>query len=157
MLFSKQLEDSQASASELIVRVSNLVARATRLQHDRKCALIDAGLNIKGDLATDSDVQIDGEINGNVTCAHLTVGKDGVVNGDIEALEVVVRGSVKGAIRASRVMLLESANVAGNIFYDSMSMEEGADFRGASNKGKDETTTVQVAEMLRVVEDLKAV
>ena len=156
MLFNKQPEDSQANTSELIARVGNLVARVTRLQHDRKCAFIDGGLNIKGDLVTDSDVQVDGEINGNVTCAHLTVGKDGAVNGDIEAQEVVVRGRVNGAIRASRVMLLESAHVAGNIFYDRMSMEDGADFRGTSNNGKKEPTTMQ-AETLRLVADLKAI
>ena len=157
MLFNKQLEDNEPSTSELIARVGNFVARATRPQHDRKCAIIDAGLNINGDLETDTDVQVDGQINGNVSCAHLTVGKDGTVNGDIEAQEVLVRGSVKGAIRAGRVMLMESAYVTGDIFYDRMSMEEGANFRGASNNGKDETTAVQVAEMLRVADDLKAI
>jgi cytoskeletal protein CcmA (bactofilin family) len=40
---------------------------------------------------------------------------------------------VKGAIRATRVMLMEGADVAGDIFYDRMSMEEGAHFVGASN------------------------
>src|SRR6476661_4503877 len=74
------------------------------------CAIIDAGLHIQGDLATDRDVQVDGHVNGNVSCARL----------------------VKGAIRATRVMLMEGADVAGDIFYGSMSMEEGAHFIGAS-------------------------
>src|SRR6059058_214930 len=65
------------------------------------CAIIDAGLHIEGDLATDRDVQVDGHINGNVSCARLTIGKDGEITGDI--------------------------------FYDRMSMEEGARFVGASN------------------------
>ena len=99
------------------------------------CALIDAGLNIVGDLATDRDVQVDGCINGNVSCARLTIGKDGAITGDIMAKEIVVRGKVKGTIRATRVMLMEGADVAGDIFYDKMSMEEGANFIGASNAG----------------------
>ena len=73
------------------------------------CAIIDASVNIEGDLTTDGDVQIDGHINGNVNCARLTVGKDGILSGDITAKEVVVRGTVTGTIRATRVMLLESA------------------------------------------------
>jgi cytoskeletal protein CcmA (bactofilin family) len=97
------------------------------------CAIIDVGLNIKGDLVTERDVQVDGLINGNVSCARLTIGTDGAIRGDIKAKEVVVRGKVKGAIRATRVMLMESADVAGDIFYDRMSMEEGAHFVGASN------------------------
>jgi cytoskeletal protein CcmA (bactofilin family) len=97
------------------------------------CAIIDAGLNIVGDLATDRDVQVDGHINGNVSCARLTIGTDGAIRGDIKAKEVVVRGKVKGAIRATRVKLMESADVAGDISYDRMSMEEGAHFVGSSN------------------------
>ena len=81
----------------------------------------------------DRDVQVDGHINGNVSCARLTIGKDGEITGDIKAKEIVVRGKVKGAIRAIRVMLMEGADVAGDIFYDRMSMEEGARFVGASN------------------------
>ena len=96
------------------------------------CAVIDASLHIEGDLATDRDVQIDGHVNGNVSCARLTIGKDGAITGDIKAKEIVVRGKVKGTIRASRVMLMEGADVAGDIFYDRMSMEEGAHFIGAS-------------------------
>ena len=99
------------------------------------CAIIDVGLNIAGDLVTERDVQVDGLINGNVSCARLTIGTDGAIRGDIKANEVVVRGKVKGAIRATRVMLMESADVAGDIFYDRMSMEEGAHFVGASNAG----------------------
>jgi cytoskeletal protein CcmA (bactofilin family) len=148
MLFNRQVEDNEASTSELISRVGNLVARATGFQSDRKCALIDACLNIKGDLETDSDVLVDGQIDGNVRCAHLTVGKDGAVNGDIDAREVLVRGSVKGAIRADRVMLMGSALVAGDISYESMSIEEGASFRGASNRGKDESRSDSMLAIL---------
>ena len=97
------------------------------------CAIIDVGLNITGDLVTERDVQVDGLINGNVSCARLTIGTDGAIRGDIKAKEVVVRGKVKGTIRATRVMLMEGADVAGDIFYDRMSMEEGAHFVGASN------------------------
>src|SRR5947208_1297384 len=53
-------------------------------------------LHIQGDLATDRDVQVDGHINGNVSCARLTIGKDGAIAGDIKAKEIVVRGKVKG-------------------------------------------------------------
>jgi cytoskeletal protein CcmA (bactofilin family) len=99
------------------------------------CAIIDAGLHIEGDLATDRDVQVDGHINGNVSCARLTIGKDGAITGDIKAKEIVVRGKVKGTIRATRVMLMEGADVAGDIYYDRMSMEEGAHFVGSSYAG----------------------
>jgi cytoskeletal protein CcmA (bactofilin family) len=103
------------------------------------CAVIDASLCIKGDLETHGDVEVDGHIKGNVSCASLTIGKDGEITGDIKAKEIVVRGKVKGTIHAARVRLMEGADVAGDIYYDKMSMEEGAHFVGASNAVASET------------------
>jgi len=101
-------------------------------------ALINSGLSVKGDLETDGELHIDGHIVGNVSCGHLVIGKEGAVLGDIKADEVVVCGKTEGVIRARRVMLQESARVVGDIFYERMSMEEGAQFIGASNQGRDE-------------------
>ena len=138
-------------------RVGNFVARTTRTRDDRsKCAIIDEEVNIKGDLETDGDVQVEGQINGNLSCANLTVGNNGTVNGDIKAQEVVIRGKVNGAIRANRVMLLQGSCVRGDISYDTITMEEGAAFNGMCNNGKDETTADQVAEMQRAVARLQA-
>ena len=97
-------------------------------------AVINAGLHIKGDLETDGEVQIDGQVTGKVSCAHLMVGTDGAIIGDVDAKEVVIRGKVNGTIRTARLALLETAHVVGDIFYATMSMEEGANFVGASNK-----------------------
>jgi cytoskeletal protein CcmA (bactofilin family) len=118
-------------------------------------AIIDAGLNIKGDLQTDGEVQVDGQITGDISCAHLTVGKDGAILGDIKASEVVVRGTVRGVIRATRVILQESAHVEGDIFHDRIAIEEGARFVGASNNEKDEVAA-HVRKLQQVAADASA-
>ena len=159
MIFNKKSEEAygpiitpkRAAASEggsadpLQRKPSGLPARA----------IIDAGLNIKGDLQTDGEVQVDGQINGDISCAHLTVGKDGAILGDIKANEVVVRGTVRGVIRATRVILQESAHVEGDIFHDRIAIEEGARFVGASNNEKDEVAA-HVRKLQQVAADASA-
>lgn len=93
-------------------------------------ALIDACLNINGDLETEGEVQVDGRINGNIRCAHLTVGRDATIIGDITADEVVVRGKVTGVIRGNRVILQDGAHVESEIFQSKLTIEEGACFKG---------------------------
>ena len=95
-------------------------------------AVIDAGIEILGCLQTDGEVQIDGQIKGDVRCTHLTVGKTGTVIGDISGKEVVVRGKVKGAIRAERVIIQDGAHVESDICHDKLAVEEGAYFKGTS-------------------------
>jgi cytoskeletal protein CcmA (bactofilin family) len=118
-------------------------------------ALIDAGLNIKGNLQTDGEVQVDGQITGDINCAHLTIGKDGAIFGDITANEVVVRGKVTGTMRATRVILQESARVEGDIFHDRLAIEEGARFIGAS-KNETDDAAAQVLKLQQVAAEASA-
>lgn len=117
-------------------------------------AIIDAGLCIRGDLDTDGEVQVDGQIKGQVTCAHIIVGQEGGIFGDIKADEVVVRGKVKGTVRAKRVVLQESAHIEGDIYHEKLSIEDGARFQGASNQESFEP--VVLAAKLQSMTDAKA-
>jgi cytoskeletal protein CcmA (bactofilin family) len=118
-------------------------------------AIIDAGLCIKGDLETDGEVQVDGQIKGQVTCAHIIVGHQGGIFGDIKADEVVVRGKVKGTVRAKRVVLQQSAHIEGDIFHEKLAIEEGARFQGASHQEAFEPVT-EAAKLQHMVEEAKA-
>jgi cytoskeletal protein CcmA (bactofilin family) len=109
------------------------VARAAPRSTLPTCATIATTVTIEGNVIAEDDLLVDGHINGNVSCVCLTIGEGGTISGDVTAKQLVVRGAITGTIRATRVMLLESANVVGDIFYDKMSMEEGAHFVGASN------------------------
>jgi cytoskeletal protein CcmA (bactofilin family) len=100
-------------------------------------SVIDAWLVISGNLQSEGEVQVDGQIQGDIRCAHLTVGRDALVNGNITAEEVVVRGKVMGVIRANRVILQDSAHVESEIFHKKLSIEEGASFEGMSRRVED--------------------
>jgi len=160
MIFNKKAEEtlSPSSAPKRVVGADPLAAQPLAQRNASGLparAIIDAGLNIKGDLQTDGEVQVDGQISGDISCAHLTVGREGAILGDIKANEVVVRGKVKGMIRATRVILQESARVEGDIFHETIAIEEGARFIGASNNEKEEPTS-EVARLRQVVADASA-
>jgi cytoskeletal protein CcmA (bactofilin family) len=63
------------------------------------CAIIATTVTIEGNVMAEDDLQIDGHINGNVSCARLTVGANGTLSGDITAKEVVVRGTISSTTR----------------------------------------------------------
>ena len=97
-------------------------------------SVIDACLVINGNLQSERDVQVDGELNGDIRCSQLIVSRDATINGNIVADEVVVRGKVKGVIRAGQVMLQDTAQVESDIFHKSLIVEEGACFDGESRR-----------------------
>jgi cytoskeletal protein CcmA (bactofilin family) len=100
-------------------------------------SLIDSWLTIRGDLESEGEVQVDGQVNGDIRCAHLVVGKDAVIVGNITAEEVIVRGKVNGIIRALSVTLQDTAVVESEIFHKSLAVEQGACFDGQSRRRND--------------------
>ena len=95
-------------------------------------SVIDAWLTISGNLESEGDVRVEGQMHGDIRCAHLVVGRDATVSGDIVAEEAVVRGKVKGSIRANRVILQDTACVESDIYHKVLSVDEGASFDGQS-------------------------
>jgi cytoskeletal protein CcmA (bactofilin family) len=94
-------------------------------------SVIDAWLTMKGNLESEGDIQVDGKVQGHIRCTQLIVGRDASIDGDVLAAEVVIRGKVKGVIRANRVKLQESACVESEIFFEkSLGIEDGASFEG---------------------------
>lgn len=100
--------------------------KTTRAQRNAAPSIISRDMNILGNLISEGMVDIDGHIEGNVRAHQVTVRKDGVVNGDLQADEVQIYGHVKGLVRAKDVHLYSSARVEGSIMHEILSMEEGA-------------------------------
>jgi cytoskeletal protein CcmA (bactofilin family) len=94
-------------------------------------SIIANGVKITGTIDADgAELQIDGEIEGNVRGGSLTVGDTGMVKGDVVSESVTVHGRVEGSVRARKVMLARNAHVLGDIVHQSLSVEMGAVFEG---------------------------
>ena len=89
-------------------------------------SIICAGLVLRGSLESSGDVQFDGILEGDIFCASLAVGEAGVIQGEVVADEVTVRGRIEGRICARRVYLFSSACVEGDIHYGTLAVEFGA-------------------------------
>jgi cytoskeletal protein CcmA (bactofilin family) len=118
-------------------------------------SVIDAWLTITGNLQSEGEVQVDGKINGDIRCAQLTVGKDASIVGNITADEVIVRGKVKGVIRANRVILQDSARVESEIYHKRFSIEEGAIFDGHS-RIRENPLTAELIDLHAMAAEMKA-
>jgi cytoskeletal protein CcmA (bactofilin family) len=94
-------------------------------------SIIANGVKITGAIVAEgAELQVDGEIEGNVRGGSLTVGDTGMVKGDIISESVTVHGRIEGSVRARKVMLARNAHVLGDIVHQSLSVEMGAVFEG---------------------------
>jgi cytoskeletal protein CcmA (bactofilin family) len=85
-----------------------------------------------GDLISDQDVMLEGQIEGKVQGQRsVTVGAGGEVEGDVTAKTIVVGGKVRGQIvAAERAELTASAVVHGSVQAPKIIIAEGAHLQG---------------------------
>jgi cytoskeletal protein CcmA (bactofilin family) len=94
---------------------------------------IRAGLRIHGEISGNSDLYIDGELQGKIRlgAARVAIGPNGKVQADIDAGAVTIDGSVQGNIKASEsVRLGAGSNVQGSVLTPRIGIDDGARLRG---------------------------
>jgi cytoskeletal protein CcmA (bactofilin family) len=85
---------------------------------------------IKGDVAAESDLHIDGKVNGDVSCATLVQGETSEITGAITAGTARLAGLVHGTITVGELVILKSARIEGDVHYTSLTIEPGAQVDG---------------------------
>ena len=97
-------------------------------------SIIGEGLTITGNVVSKGEIQVDGEIQGDIHCGSLLLGDTAQVVGDVIAEDIVVRGRVVGSIRGVRVTLQAQSHIEGDIIHQSLAIEQGAYFEGNSRR-----------------------
>ena len=107
-----------------------------RAEKDAKDQLKDQylgkGSRVSGKLNSDNTVQIDGDVEGEISAQEtLILGEGAVVTAQINGNSVVIKGQVTGDINArKRVEICASGKFYGNIVTPSLAIHEGAIFEG---------------------------
>jgi len=95
------------------------------------CALR-AEAPIIGNIVCDGPWEIRCSIKGELRGTELTIAPGATVVGSIVARDVTIRGRVTGTVRAANVKLRGAAAVDGEIFHQTLLVEEDAVFEGTS-------------------------
>lgn len=98
--------------------------------------LVGSEAEIRGDIAFDGGLFVDGSIIGNVeakagTASILNLSEKGTIEGQVKVPHIVLNGTVIGDVYASeRIELATKARVTGNVYYNLIEMAIGAEING---------------------------
>jgi cytoskeletal protein CcmA (bactofilin family) len=97
-------------------------------------AIIGPSITIKGDITGEEDLEVQGNLEGNISIKKhtVTVAQSGRVKADIQANAIHIAGEVKGNIIGDEeVVLRSSGRVLGNITAGRVTLENGSKFKGS--------------------------
>ncbi|KIA86986.1 polymer-forming cytoskeletal protein [Flavobacterium sp. AED] len=88
------------------------------------------GTTIKGDIISQADFRLDGELIGNFqSSGKIVIGPAGSVTGDIVCKNADIEGKFNGKIHVTEILNVKSkASIHGEVSVGKLSVEPGADF-----------------------------
>jgi cytoskeletal protein CcmA (bactofilin family) len=91
------------------------------------------GSKVIGDIITESNLRIDGEVLGNVSSASkVVVGVTGNIKGNLTCSDADIEGSIEGVLKVDSLLTLRTkAVITGEITTSKLHVEEGANFSGS--------------------------
>jgi cytoskeletal protein CcmA (bactofilin family) len=139
--------EKPAAAAVSFESARHAPAAQPRSANDTKESLIAAGLTIEGKIEGSGHVRIAGNFKGDVHVqGNLTIEAGAKVTGGVRANTVVIGGELEGNIdAASRVELLQTGVLNGDLKAGSLTVAAGSRMRGRAEFGWDEKGGVKAA------------
>ncbi len=90
------------------------------------------GTTIKGDIETEGDIRIDGNVEGSITSkGKVVVGGTGNIKGNIRCVNSNISGKVEGTMLVNEMLsITATGKFSGEMTYGKMSVEPGALLEG---------------------------
>ena len=127
---------------------SSIAARITA-PAQQTVSVIGRTITITGDITGTEPLHLEGKVKGAVRLdnAYLNIGSEAKVESHITAREVVVRGTVTGNVDVSeRIDIRTGGSLVGDVTAHSVSIEEGAYFKGSIDMRRPETSIRQKSQ-----------
>ena len=93
---------------------------------DRSRAVIGADAKFAGTISNVKSIEIEGTVEADLTAEKLSIGATGKFTGQVSCDLVVIGGAYDGIMQAGSIWATETAQIAGEIHYQSLQMDRGA-------------------------------
>ena len=93
-----------------------------------------AGAKLSGDLTVPGVMELSGHIDGKITADSIVIEANGSAIGELHADSVEVKGRLEGNIYGQDVKLYSSSKVSGQIFYQTLTIESGAEVNSCCSR-----------------------
>ncbi|MBT6415256.1 polymer-forming cytoskeletal protein [Candidatus Puniceispirillum sp.] len=89
-------------------------------------AVIGEGAHFSGTISNAKSIEINGTVEADLEAEKVSIGPEGEFHGAIKSDLVVISGHYNGEMHAHSVWATETAQIAGEVHYQSLQMDRGA-------------------------------
>lgn len=131
-IFSNPPEDADAAPTVNVTGADTAspAPQTAERSVENRPSLVGSDLKVIGTIIAETNLHIDGRVEGEIQSVNLTIGQGAVVEAQIIAEDIVVSGKVIGAIRADKIRFTGTAEVEGELVHRVFAIDSGAQFQG---------------------------
>ena len=112
--------------------------------------IIAKGTKVRGEMDLECTLHIDGVFDGIIhSKSMVTIGKSGVVNGEIYANKVIVNGAFSGMVDSEFIEILAEGKVTGKVVAKEFMIEKRGVFEGESRVKHIETNSIKQVKTIK--------
>jgi len=102
-------------------------------------SVISEGVEIKGDITSQSSVRLDGKVDGKIQIkGDLIVGEKGYIKGEVKATNLMLAGKIEGnAAALGRFEITAVGKMFGDVTCNLLTIEEGGQLDGTTKMLRD--------------------
>ena len=102
-----------------------------KLDEDNSPSLLGKEIKIIGKISSKGALQLDGDLEGEITASKLVIEKSAKVVGSVTSDDLVIKGRIIGPVFGKKVRFGSSARVEGDTFHETIAIEDGAYYEGS--------------------------
>ena len=138
MFFRKNKKNNSQNPTNYKINKSDskINLQSSEIKTENKISTISENLHITGTLYSKGKISFNGSIKGSLESNSLYVGKNGFIDGKVEADEAVILGRIKGTLKGNKVRLASSSRIEGDTYHQVIAIEDGAIYEGSIKRIK---------------------
>ena len=121
-----QLVSKNATKEEDTINLKGI-----NLDEDNPPSLLGKEIKIIGKISSKGALQLDGDLEGEITASKLVIEKSAKVVGSVTSDDLVIKGRIIGPVFGKKVRFGSSARVEGDTFHETIAIEDGAYYEGS--------------------------
>ena len=99
-------------------------------------SIITQGIDFTGEVNTEGDIHIDGNMKGTIKANEVVIGHNGAFEGEIISNILVVNGKIKGKFNIKNLNIRKEGVLSGKAKYLNVTIESGGKVLGELGLGK---------------------
>ncbi len=94
-------------------------------------SLLGKDIKISGKITTEGELQIDGVVEGEIEALKLVIEQSAKIIGSVSSEDLVIKGRIIGPVYGKKVRFGSTARVEGDTFHETIAIEDGAYYEGS--------------------------